>query len=152
MVKWWDQLSLDQMDAAQWEALCDRCGKCCLVKLEDEEDGAFYYTDFACTLLCSKTSQCRDYSNRFERVSSCVSIKKDNIDTVVAWLPKSCAYRRLHEGRKLASWHPLNAGNSDQMHSEGISCSGRIRSEDLALDDEALFEGLAAWPNHDTIE
>ena len=53
---------LASLDAGQWEALCDGCGKCCLHKLEDEDTGRIYPTNVACRLL--DLSTCLLYTSR----------------------------------------------------------------------------------------
>ncbi|MDX1588598.1 MAG: YcgN family cysteine cluster protein [Oleiphilaceae bacterium] len=129
MVAFWQRKRLDEMTDREWESLCDGCGRCCLNKLEDEEDGALYFTDLACRHLDSRQCRCTVYEHRLQKVPDCLDIralKKEHYH----WLPSSCAYRRLHEGRPLASWHPLVSGDPDSVHRAGISVRGRVISED----------------------
>src|SRR4051812_11265515 len=99
----WKTKTLLEMSAAEWESLCDGCGRCCLVKLEDEETGGIYHTDVACKLFDDATCRCCDYAHRSERVSDCVRLDPDNV-AALTWLPKSCAYRLLSEGKSLRWW------------------------------------------------
>ena len=100
----WRQKSLQEMSQAEWESLCDGCGRCCLVKLEDEDSGEIHNTSLSCQLLNTATCRCRDYANRHSRVDDCIQLNPENV-SVLKWLPRSCAYRTIHEGRKLEWWH-----------------------------------------------
>ncbi len=129
MKPFWETKTLAQMSADEWESLCDGCAKCCLHKLEDEDDGAVYYTDVACQYLNLLTGRCRDYVNRQSNVPNCVSVTPSNINDMT-WLPDSCAYKRLERGQGLASWHPLIAKNAQKkMLKKGVSVLGRVVSE-----------------------
>ena len=144
---WWDEKALCDMSETEWEALCDRCGKCCLVKLQDDEDeSALYYTNVSCKLLDGQSCLCRDYRQRFEEVPDCLSLSLETLPSIVSWLPQSCAYRRLYEGRALADWHPLIAGGREPMDSLGLSCKGRVINEE-AVSLEDLPDHVASWPN-----
>ena len=118
--RFWETLSLAEMSTAQWESLCDGCGKCCLVKLEDEDTGQFHYTSVACQLFDAETCRCIDYANRADKVPDCVQLTPDNAGTI-AWLPKTCAYRLLAEGQPLPDWHPLVSGTSASVSRCGHS-------------------------------
>jgi uncharacterized cysteine cluster protein YcgN (CxxCxxCC family) len=124
----WVSKSLDQLDGDEWEALCDGCGRCCLNKLEDDDTGEIHLTRLACRLLDLGTCQCSDYENRQERVPECVKIDAEAVRTV-KWLPPTCAYRLVAEGRPLAWWHPLVSGTQQTVHDAGISVRGLARSE-----------------------
>jgi uncharacterized protein len=116
------------MTHAEWESLCDGCGQCCLIKVEEEVTDDIYLTRLACQLLGSHTCRCRDYADRRARVPDCVTISSANVGDI-EWLPKSCAYRRIAEGRRLEWWHPLVSGDPETVHQAGVSVRGWSRSE-----------------------
>ena len=127
--RFWETVPLDRMTPAEWEALCDGCGKCCLNKLEDADTGEVFFTNIACRLLDDSTCRCGNYAIRKSLVPECVVLTPGTIKDVAYWLPKTCAYRRLHEGRRLAAWHPLISGDPETVHSAGISVQGRTLPE-----------------------
>ncbi len=141
-MNWWETIPLNQMTTEQWEQLCDGCGKCCLIKLQDEDDTTVYYTDIACVYLDHDSCRCTAYEDREQLVADCVRLTKDNLEAL-QWLPPSCAYRMIDEGKKLDNWHPLVCGNSDTMHKKGYSVRGRVIAEDEHLDYE---EHIVSWP------
>jgi len=125
----WETKPLWAFTTEEWEAVCDGCAKCCLVKLEDEDDAdTVYFTDVACRLLDLSTCRCTDYAHRTERVANCVQMRPDDLNAL-AFLPDTCAYRRLDEGLGLASWHPLVSGDSQSMRASGVSMMGQVVSE-----------------------
>jgi uncharacterized cysteine cluster protein YcgN (CxxCxxCC family) len=124
----WKRKSLAEMTTKEWESLCDGCALCCLQKMEDEETGDVYFTDIACRLLDTETCRCTDYAARAKLVSDCLVLSVDDPDAF-HWLPGSCAYRRLAEGKGLPDWHPLITGNPDSVHEAGISAKGKMVSE-----------------------
>jgi len=138
----WKTKRLDQMSAAEWESLCDGCGRCCLHKLRDAETDALAFTNVACRLLDHATCRCRDYARRARRVPDCVSLRPDNVGRL-DWLPPSCAYRRLAEGKDLAWWHPLVSGDPESVHRAGVSVRGRVVGERVA---GPLEHHIVAWP------
>lgn len=138
----WKTKTLEEMTPEEWESLCDGCGKCCLAKLEEEDTGTIHWTSVACRLFDAGTCRCSDYENRHERVSDCVRLTPESVRRL-AWLPQSCAYRRLAEGRDLAWWHPLVSGRPETVHEAGISVLGRVTaSEDELEEEEDYFEHL----------
>lgn len=126
--RFWERFALEALTRDEWEALCDGCGRCCLLKLQDEEDGTVYFTDLACQYLDGHECNCRAYAERFERVPDCLQVTPAlarNCD----WLPHTCTYRRLARGQGLPSWHPLVTGDQLSVHRAGVSVRGRTRSE-----------------------
>lgn len=126
--KFWEFFSLAEMNQNEWEALCDRCGRCCLHKLEDEETGEVYTTSVACRLFDNHNCCCLNYSQRVKLVPACKPLSSEVIDLFI-YLPKTCAYRLLSEGRHLEWWHPLISGDSETVHEAGISIKGKAISE-----------------------
>ena len=116
----WQTTALEEMDPDQWEALCDGCARCCLQKLEDSRSGRVYYTRVACRLLDIQRCRCRDYDRRAVRVPSCLALTPKDVRRI-AWLPSTCAYRRLAQGHDLPDWHPLISASPDSVHRAGIS-------------------------------
>jgi len=138
----WKTKRLDEMTRDEWESLCDGCGRCCLHKLRHEDTGDLSFTNVACCLLDLDTCRCGDYANRRRRVPDCVNLTPKLV-AGIDWLPPSCAYRRLSEGRDLAWWHPLVSGDPATVHAAGISVQGRAIDERRA---GPLEHHLVAWP------
>jgi len=141
----WDVVPLSEMSDEQWESLCDGCAKCCLLKLEDEDTGEIAFTNVACRQLDLQSCRCKNYSRRSRLVPDCVTMTPENIPNL-SWMPKSCAYRRLSEGRGLPSWHPLLTGDQNSVHTAQASARGRIISERIAGD---LEDHITSWPGED---
>ncbi len=133
--RFWESIPLREMSLEQFEAICDGCGRCCMHKLQDQDSGDVVYTDVACRLLDVETCRCTDYDHRTERVSGCVSMSPGNLDAL-SFLPNTCAYRRLDEGRGLADWHPLVCGHRKSIEANGISMIGQAISESYIHPDE----------------
>ncbi|HSH48259.1 MAG TPA: YcgN family cysteine cluster protein [Halomonas sp.] len=145
--RFWERYTLEELTREEWEALCDGCGQCCLMKLEDD-DGDLAVLDVACELLDIETCRCRDYANRLIRVPDCRQLTPQRAYDY-RWLPKSCAYRRLAEGRKLAGWHPLLSGDPERVHRKGISVRNFAVSGRLVPDHELENHIIAILPMDD---
>ena len=126
--RFWDEVPLDKLDRAQWEALCDGCGLCCVHKLEDEETGEFFHTNVACKLLDRHSGQCSDYRHRRAYVPECVRLTP-KLAATLDWLPETCAYKLRAEDKPLPEWHPLNTGDPESVHRAGVSVRGWTISE-----------------------
>jgi uncharacterized cysteine cluster protein YcgN (CxxCxxCC family) len=135
----WEVKRLSQMTPDEWESLCDGCGRCCLVRFEDEETGEVIPTRVACRLLDGDTARCRDYPNRKRVVPDCIKLTPRNV-AALRWMPASCAYRRLHEGRGLADWHPLVSGDPDSVRRAGVSVARQVVSETALADIEDALD------------
>ncbi len=124
----WETKTLEEMTSEEWESLCDGCGRCCLNKLEDIDTGELHFTNVACRLLDDDSCRCENYSKRKNLVPECLVLDAESVKNSTA-LPNSCAYRRLSEGKSLLAWHPLICGNSEKIHSVGISIRSKTVSE-----------------------
>jgi len=140
----WRTKTLAEMTPAEWESLCDGCARCCLLKLEDEDTGEIAHTDVACRLLDLRACRCTRYAERAKLVPDCRVLDPERVARL-AWLPSSCAYRRLHEGRDLPDWHPLVTGDPGSVHAAGISVRHRVLSESEVETDE-LEDRIVTWP------
>ena len=140
----WKSKSLKEMTEAEWESLCDGCARCCLHKLDFVDTGRVQYTAVGCQYLDSDKCQCTQYQKRHELVPDCIKVTPEMLEQDCTWLPKTCAYRRLHEGRDLASWHPLVSGDPESVHKAGKSVRGKFLSEEH-VPDEALHDYLITW-------
>lgn len=118
--RFWVHKSLHEMTDSEWESLCDGCGKCCLQKFIDDETNEIYYTRIACVMLDENTCNCKDYANRFKHVDDCLKLSRELVDQFY-WLPETCSYRLLSEGKSLPKWHPLITGSKKAMHQGGFS-------------------------------
>ena len=125
----WRRKTLSQMTRPEWESLCDGCAKCCLIKLEYDDTGEIDHTDIACKLLDLGTCRCSDYAHRQKRVPDCLSLDPRRVRRL-KWLPSTCAYRLVAEGKDLYWWHPLVSGDPETVHQAGVSVRGRVISED----------------------
>ena len=142
----WRSKTLEQLSDAEWESLCDGCARCCLVKLEDEDSGEIHFTDIGCKLLDTKACRCLDYKRRRRRVRDCVKLTPEGVRSLT-WLPKTCAYRLVAEGRDLFWWHPLVSGSPETVHEAGISVRGRVRALETDLPVERWPDHIVKWPN-----
>jgi uncharacterized cysteine cluster protein YcgN (CxxCxxCC family) len=122
--QFWERVPLDKMTPQEWEALCDGCGRCCLLKLEDDETQEIAFTRVSCRLLDTDTCRCGQYETRKTFVPDCVVLTPKTLDEIAYWMPTTCAYRRLHEGKPLNDWHPLVSGDPASVHEAGVSVKG----------------------------
>ena len=144
--RFWEKVALEDMSKPEWEALCDGCGKCCLNKIEYEDDGSVDFTRVACRLLDGDTCRCSQYAIRRQFVPDCVSLTPEKLPEVAYWLPKTCAYRLAYEGEPLQDWHPLISGDPESVHRAGISMRGQTVPEYEVSEDDwedyVIPEGL----------
>ncbi len=145
MAVFWETKTLQQMSDSEWESLCDGCARCCLLKLQDEDTDETYYTNVSCRLLNRQSCRCKDYPNRRSQVSECLQIREMAINEY-PWLPKSCAYRRLSEGKPLLYWHPLIATDIYSVQKAGITVSAFAVSEEY-IHPHQLAEHIIKLPD-----
>ena len=126
--KFWETKNLIDMNENEWESLCDKCGKCCVIKLEDFDTQEIHYTNVSCKLLCEKSASCKDYENRKSIVPDCIILSPDNLKDL-KWMPETCAYKLLNEGKNLPYWHPLLSGNDKEIVNSGNSVKNRVTNE-----------------------
>lgn len=138
----WQTTPLAEMSKAQWESLCDGCAKCCLHKLEDEDDGEVYYTKVVCRYM-DDSCRCTEYARRNELVPNCVWLRPEDVEEF-HWLPVTCAYRLVYEGKPLPEWHPLVSGDANTVHEAGVSIKGRALSEEYVHPD-GYEEHIIHW-------
>lgn len=124
----WKTKTLEEMNRQEWESLCDGCARCCLIKLEDEDTSDIHLTRLTCSMLVVKTCRCSDYARRFELMADCVEITPEKTRQI-KWLPATCAYRRVAEGKDLLWWHPLISGTPETVHEAGISVKSFAMNE-----------------------
>ena len=147
MQPFWITKTLEEMTPQEWESLCDGCGKCCLAKLEDDDNGDIYWTSVGCRLLDGHSCRCRDYDNRFASVPDCVRLTPEKVRTI-PWLPRTCAYRLVAEGSDLYWWHHLVSGSFETVHEAGVSIRGRLTAseDDLPEPDDYFAHMLEEEP------
>lgn len=131
----WETKSLEEMSKAEWEAICDGCGRCCLLKIEDWDTGEIFLTRLSCKLLDQSSCRCSDYENRQSIVDDCLALEPDKARSL-SWLPATCGYRRIANGEGLAWWHPLVSGSAETVHEAGISVRGWALSESTVSPDD----------------
>ena len=136
--EFWKSKTLEQMTSEEWEALCDGCGRCCLQKLEDRKTGKVQYTWVACYLFDTEACRCTNYAERNRLVKGCTVLTPSRVRQY-RWLPRTCAYRVVAEGKTLPPWHPLVTGDRDSVHAAGISVKGRAVSETHVHPDDVAY-------------
>jgi uncharacterized cysteine cluster protein YcgN (CxxCxxCC family) len=140
----WKTKTPSEMTTEEWESLCDSCGLCCLHKLENEESGDIYFTSIACRLIDMETCRCTRYAERTKIIPDCLDLRKLDL-TLYHWLPASCAYRLLHEGKDLPEWHPLLSKNANSVDEAGISIRHYARKESPDDDLDDLEDFILEW-------
>ena len=146
----WKTKNMAEMSRTEWESLCDSCGKCCCIRLEDEDTGQIYITDVACKLFNPQTCRCSDYANRSKLVPDCVTLSPVNVSQL-HWMPQTCAYRLISEGKDLPEYHHLVSGSRDTIHQVGMSVQEAVTSEILVKDDE-IHTRIVIWPGEPDID
>lgn len=136
MLPFWKNKSLEEMTPAEWESLCDGCAQCCIIKFEDEDTGQIYHTNVVCELLDIYHCTCSRYGERSELVPTCLTLTPNTVRKL-SWMPETCAYRLLAEGKELPAWHPLVSGDPKSVHSAGISVRAKVVSA-RDIDEEDL--------------
>lgn len=140
--RFWEYKTLQQMNSQEWESLCDGCAKCCLHKLEDEDSGEVFYTKVVCRYMDGQC-RCTEYKRRNELVPNCVWLRPEDV-AEFHWLPSTCAYRLVAEGKPLQEWHPLISGDPNSVHEAGVSIRGRALSEEYVHPD-GMDEHIIRW-------
>lgn len=140
-MKFWETKKLHEMSNAEWESLCDNCGKCCLIKLEDEDTGELAFTNVVCNLINLETCRCTRYSERTTLVPECLDLKQHDFSQY-NWLPDTCAYRLLSDGKPLPSWHPLITGNNASVKAAGVCITSYAIKESEVAD---LEDHIISW-------
>ena len=144
----WNTKTFEEMTSDEWESLCDRCGKCCLLKLEDADTAEIYTTDVACKLLDCANANCSNYAERTHYVPDCTILTPHTVSSL-SWLPSSCAYRLIDAGKPLPDWHPLVTGNPHSTRNSGNSVAGRVFPE-RAIDEDNMVDHIYNWEAEDT--
>ena len=140
----WKNKSLSEMSFIEWESLCDGCGKCCVLKLQDIDTEQTFYTDVSCKLLDCATARCSQYENRTSHVPDCIILSPNNL-APLSWMPDSCSYKLIHNGLDLPDWHPLITGNKSSTYKSGNSLAGRVTPETELESEEELLERIIDW-------
>jgi len=145
----WKTKNMAEMSQKEWESLCDGCGKCCCIRLEDEDTAQIYITDVVCKLFDAESCQCTDYPNRSQKVPDCVTLTPENTPQL-HWMPQTCAYRILANGGELPSWHHLVSGSRETIHEAGMSVQGAVISEVHVPEDDHI-KRIVIWPGEPDI-
>lgn len=141
--RFWETTSLVDMTTQQWESLCDGCGRCCLNKFEDEDNGRIYFTNVSCQLFDADRCRCSDYEHRAEKVPDCMLLSVDRLD-ILSVMPDTCAYKLLAIGEALPGWHPLVSGDPDSVRQAGMSVAGSVVSEEY-IHPQQMVEHIIDW-------
>ncbi len=139
----WETKALSEMNRVEWESLCDGCAKCCVHKLEDDDTGLIHFTNVVCHYLDQKKCQCTVYNDRTHLVPDCLKLEPGDIEDL-HWMPGTCAYRLLDEGKSLPIWHPLLTGNRKAIIDTGNTVTGKVISEEYVHED-GFDEHIINW-------
>ncbi len=140
----WKEKSLSEMSYEEWESLCDGCGKCCVLKLQDIDSEQIFYTDVCCRLLDCETAQCSKYDTRKSHIADCIILSPTNL-APLSWMPDSCSYKLVHNGLELPDWHHLITGNKSSTLDSGNSVAGRVMPETELESEDDLLEHIIDW-------
>ena len=143
MGEFWKTKKLHEMSPEEWESLCDGCGKCCLVKLEDYDTAEIYHTNVACKLLDLKKCRCKDYKGRQDLVDDCVKLDPDSLYSIT-WLPDTCSYRLIAEQKPLPDWHHLVTGNADAVH-QVLGSVRHFAVSELDVKEQDIEQHIIQW-------
>lgn len=139
-MNFWEEKKLADFTEEEWEKICCHCGRCCLIKLQDEEDNEVYYTNLVCRYFNHQDCTCNEYKNRCKLVPECLKLNKDNVDKI-SWMPKACAYRQLIETGTLPPWHPLITKESlKDKHSIKNRCTSELLINEEDWEDHIIGE------------
>ena len=141
----WRGRALKDFSKSEWESLCDGCGRCCLVKLEEEDNGKIHFTNVGCRLLDASCARCADYGHRSRRVPDCVRLDPASVRSLT-WLPPTCAYRLIADGEDLPDWHPLVSGRKDSVVEACVSILGKVDTLETGLSVDDLMSRIVSWP------
>tara|TARA_B100000965_G_scaffold67851_1_gene53288 strand:- start:481 stop:939 length:459 start_codon:yes stop_codon:yes gene_type:complete len=143
--KFWLEKKLHDLNHDEWESLCDNCGKCCVIKLQNEENNELFYTNVSCKLLNTENCKCTNYENRKKFVPDCVKLTPNNL-TQLNWMPATCAYKLVNEGKDLPNWHPLNQSSGSSTISEKYSVAKKVFSEN-EINMDKITDYIYDWDN-----
>lgn len=135
------------MSSQEWESLCDGCGQCCVMQLENEETNQLFFTDVSCKLFDAETCRCTSYEDRQVKVPTCMVMTPENVQECAEFAPPTCAYRLIVQGDDLYPWHPLVSGRSSSVHEVGVSVKNKVTSElNEEVDMNNLEERIIDFP------
>ncbi len=145
MTSFWKTVPLEEMNEEQWESLCDGCGRCCLVKVENEDNGEIYATHVGCSLFDRHACACSDYANRSDKIPDCVRLTPEKVRTL-PWLPVTCGYRLVAQGDDLPWWHPLVSGTPQTVIEAGVSVRGKVPVLENEIHYTDIVDHIVSWP------
>ena len=148
--KFWLEKKLHDLNHDEWESLCDNCGKCCVIKLQNEENNELFYTNVSCKLLNIENCKCTNYENRKKIVPDCVKLTPNNLSQL-NWMPATCAYKLVNEGKDLPNWHPLNQGPDSSTISDEHSVARKVFSEN-EINMDKITDYIYDWDEEVTNE